>query len=65
MSAAFLERATQGRHETLSAGTTPLERVHPEVVEAMREVGVEPSNRTPQRLTRELATELDASPVRS
>jgi protein-tyrosine-phosphatase len=59
MSAAFLERATQGRHEALSAGTTPVERVHPEVVEAMREVGVELSNRTPQRLTRELAERAD------
>ncbi len=55
MSAAFLERATEGRHEALSAGTTPAERVHPEVVDAMREVGVELSHRTPQRLSRQLA----------
>jgi len=59
MSAAFFERATEGRHEALSAGTTPAERVHPEVVEAMREVGFELSDRTPRRLTPELAEGAD------
>jgi len=29
MSAALFERAADGRHEALSAGTTPAERVHP------------------------------------
>ena len=38
-----------------SAGTQPGERVHPEVVEAMREVGIELAGRKPQRLTDELA----------
>ena len=38
-----------------SAGTQPAERVHPEVVIVMREVGVELEGRTPQRLTGELA----------
>ena len=33
MSAALFERAADGRHRALSAGTTPGERVHPEVVE--------------------------------
>ncbi len=59
MSAAFLERATEGRHEALSAGTTPAERVHPEVVEVMRELDFDLSHRTPQRLTRELAEQSD------
>jgi arsenate reductase (thioredoxin) len=55
MSAAFLERLAQGQHEARSAGTTPAEHVHPEVVEAMREFGMDLSSRVPQQLTEELA----------
>jgi arsenate reductase len=59
MSAALFERAAGGRHRALSAGTTPAERVHPEVVEVMRELDFDLSDRTPQKLTRELAEEAD------
>jgi arsenate reductase len=59
MSAALFERAAGGRHAALSAGTTPAERVHPEVVEAMGELGVDVSDRVPRRLTRELAERAD------
>ena len=59
MSAALFERAAGGRHRALSAGTTPADRVHPVVVEAMRELGVDLSGRTPQRLTQELAERAD------
>lgn len=59
MSAALLERAAAGRHVALSAGTTPAERVHPEVVEAMRELGIDLSERTPRLLTTELAEQAD------
>src|SRR4051794_35901595 len=59
MSAALFERAAAGRHEALSAGTTPAERVHPEVVEVMRELDVELADRVPQLLTRELAERAD------
>jgi arsenate reductase (thioredoxin) len=59
MSAALFERAAGGRHRALSAGTTPAERVHPEVVEVMCELGVDLSGRTPVKLTRELAEEAD------
>lgn len=59
MSAALLERAAGGRHGALSAGTTPGERVHPEVVEAMRELGIDLSERRPQLLTQELAEQAD------
>ena len=41
----------------ISAGTEPGARVHPEVVEAMREVGIELEGIAPQRLTDELARE--------
>ena len=52
MSQAVFERAADGRHEARSAGTSPGERVHPEVVEAMRELGVDLADRVPRRLTR-------------
>jgi len=59
MSAALFEREAAGSHTALSAGTTPAERVHPEVVEVMRELGIDLSERHPQLLTRELAERAD------
>src|SRR5437763_4026396 len=59
MSAALFERAAAGRHRAFSAGTTPAERVHPEVVEVMRELGVDLADRRPRPLTRELAEQAD------
>ena len=52
MSAALFERAGGGRHRALSAGTTPADRVHPEVVEVMAELGIDLADRVPRRLTR-------------
>jgi len=55
MAAAFFNRlADPARARALSAGTSPGERVHPEVLDAMREVGVDLSEVRPQRLTPEL-----------
>jgi arsenate reductase (thioredoxin) len=59
MSAALFERAARGRHHALSAGTQPGERVHPEVVDVMRELGIDLSGRVPRKLTRELAERAD------
>jgi protein-tyrosine-phosphatase len=59
MSQALFERAVGGRHTAASAGTTPAVRVHPEVVEAMRELGIDLAGRRPQLLTRELAQQAD------
>jgi arsenate reductase len=59
MSAALFERAALGRHHAESAGTTPAERVHPEVVEAMNELGIDLSEKKPQLLTIELAERAD------
>jgi arsenate reductase (thioredoxin) len=55
MSQALFEQAAGGRHQAAGAGTTPAERVHPEVVEVMRELRIDLSGRTPRRLTPELA----------
>jgi len=53
MSQALFERAAEGRHAARSAGTAPGDRVHPEVVEAMGELGMDLGERRPQALTRE------------
>ena len=53
MSQALFERAAGQRHSARSAGTTPGERVHPEVVEVMNELGIDLSARRPRKLTRE------------
>jgi arsenate reductase len=53
MSQALFERAAGGRHAARSAGTEPVERVHPQVVEAMRELGIDLGERAPKRLTDE------------
>ena len=53
ISQALFERAAAGRHGARSAGTTPGDRVHPEVAEAMRELGIEIGDRRPHRLTTE------------
>ena len=53
MSQAIFERASGGRHPAASAGTSPGERVHPEVVDVMREIGINLSGRVPQKLTPE------------
>jgi arsenate reductase (thioredoxin) len=55
MSEALFTRAAAGRHEARSAGTRPGDRVHPEVVAVMRELGIDLADRKPQRLTNELA----------
>ncbi|MBN8613511.1 MAG: arsenate reductase ArsC [Deltaproteobacteria bacterium] len=58
MAAAWLEAlAHPEKARAISAGTQPGARVHPEVVTAMREVGIELEGREPRRLTDELAQE--------
>jgi arsenate reductase (thioredoxin) len=53
MSEALFARAGGDRHEARSAGTIPGERVHPEVVQAMAEVGIDLSGKSPRGLTAE------------
>jgi arsenate reductase len=53
MSQALFERAAEGRHGARSAGTTPGERVHPEVVAVMCELGIDLTDRVPHELTEE------------
>jgi arsenate reductase (thioredoxin) len=56
MAAAFFNQlADHTKAEAISAGTEPGLRVHPEVLSAMQEAGVDLSNAKPQKLTQELA----------
>ena len=59
MSQALFQAAAQGRHRALSAGTTPAAQVHPEVIRAMDELGLDLRDRAPQLLTRQLAERAD------
>ena len=52
MSQALFERAADGRHSAASAGTTPAERVHPEVAEVMRELGIDLADATTRSCSR-------------
>jgi len=63
MSAAFAEREIEKRDfdiEVLTGGTDPADAVHPEVVETMREVGIDLSGRRPRRITTEELNGCDA-----
>ncbi|HVO13529.1 MAG TPA: arsenate reductase ArsC [Vicinamibacteria bacterium] len=56
MAAAFFRQlADPARATAISAGTTPGGAVHPEVLAAMREVGIDLGGARPQLLTAELA----------
>jgi arsenate reductase len=59
MSEALFTEVAEGRHEAESAGTTPAERVHPEVVEVMREKGIDLVGGVPKRLDRAAAERAD------
>jgi arsenate reductase len=56
MAAAWFGRlADPAKAKAISAGTQPGARVHPEVQEAMKEVGIDLSDAKPQLLTDDLA----------
>ena len=58
MAAAFFNKlADPEKARALSAGTTPADRVHPEVIAVMQEDGIDLSGARPQRLTAELAAQ--------
>src|SRR5947209_12358539 len=55
MAAAFFNQLADSRRaQAISAGTEPGERVHPEVLEVMREAGIDLSEAKPRKLTVEL-----------
>lgn len=60
MAAAFFNRlADPQKAQAVSAGTEPGERVHPEVLAAMQEAGIDLSDAKPRKLTEDLAKDAD------
>ena len=59
MAAALLERLGRDAVRVRSAGTEPIDRVHPTVVEVMREVGIDLAGRRPRRLEDKAVREAD------
>jgi arsenate reductase len=59
MAAALLERIAGDRVTVRSAGTQPAEEIHPNVVETMREVGVDLTAARPRGLEDETVREAD------
>jgi arsenate reductase len=60
MAAALLQRYANGRVRVRSAGSEPADAVHPAVVEALGEIGIDISAETPKGLTDEAVREADA-----
>jgi arsenate reductase len=52
MAEALFRRLAGDEHEARSAGSSPAARVHPEVVDTMRELGVDLADRIPHLLER-------------
>jgi arsenate reductase (thioredoxin) len=50
----LLERDAAGRHHARSAGSTPGAAAHPEVLDALGELGIDASDHVPRQLTQEL-----------
>jgi protein-tyrosine-phosphatase len=71
MAERLFRRAAAGRHDARSAGSRPGSAAHPQVLEALREVGVDAADHVPRRLDDDLiawadvvvATCDDACPV--
>jgi arsenate reductase len=55
MGRALFDRAAGGAHEARSAGSNPADRVHPEVITAMDELGLDLRGAAPTLLTHEMA----------
>ena len=55
ISQALFTRAANGMHEARSAGTRPATAVHPQVVAAMQELGIDLRDKQPALLTEELS----------
>ena len=57
--ALFNKYADSSKARAISAGTQPAEHVHPVVLDAMREIGIDLSSAKPQKLTAEVARDAD------
>jgi len=53
MAERLFRAAARGRHQARSAGSEPGSAPHPQVVEALREVGIDASDHVPRKLDQE------------
>jgi arsenate reductase (thioredoxin) len=53
MAERLFDRVASAGHEARSAGSAPSASVHPEVLEALREIGIDSSDHVPHRLDAE------------
>jgi arsenate reductase len=53
MAERLFRQAAQGRHQARSAGSEPGKAPHPQVVEALREIGIDASDHMPRKLDHE------------
>lgn len=54
MAERLFREAAHGRHQARSAGSDPGSASHPQVVEALREIGIDASDHVPRKLDQEL-----------
>jgi arsenate reductase len=59
MAEAFFNQIAEGKATAISAGTQPGDKVHPVVVEAMKEIGIDISGNKPKMLTLEMIEKAD------
>jgi protein-tyrosine-phosphatase len=59
MAAGLLNKRAEGRVRVRSAGTIPADEINPQVVEAMREIGIDVSREFPKPLTDEFVKAAD------
>jgi arsenate reductase len=57
--ALFARAADPSKARALSAGTRPADRIHPEAVETLAELGIDVADARPRRLDESLAREAD------
>jgi arsenate reductase (thioredoxin) len=60
MAAGLMNHRAQGRVHVRSAGSDPAEEIHPSVVEAMAELGIDLRNKRPKPLREEIVRAADA-----
>ena len=59
MAEAFFDEMTRDEHLGISAGSQPSERVNPDAVKVMAELGIDISDKRPKRLTAEMVERAD------
>lgn len=59
MAQAFFNKMSGGRHESISAGSNPSDRVNPDAVRVMVEIGIDLDDSRPKKLTEEMIEQAD------